>query len=202
MLYIGKHYFEGYEEKLVLKKNGKGFRKVRIYTGSVYQPDLPIKRFWLKKASFCVLVCLFFLLLICGGQTRLPANSSKVVMLPFFVGMMAGVYCAAGVFHLALAPFHMTVFQYNEFRKQIHWGSCVSAIAMAVTSVACAILITVQRLRGGAANGWTQFAVLLSDMLCAAIMLLVNRVEERSRYICIPGKGTAEETGAADNGPE
>lgn len=189
---IGKQYFEGFEEKFIPRANGKGFRKVRVYLGDIYRLEGSDRQWRRKKITLACCILAYFGLMVGCGSLRTLANVSVYVMLPYAVGLISGGYCAMGVWHCIAAPRDMTVFQYNEQRKQLKNGSRIAACAMAACSASNLICLILWGLGGQLLKGMLakELIVLFSNMTCAALMASIHLLEKKANYILIPGKGS------------
>ena len=194
MLQIGKAYFEGYEEKFSPRKNGRGYKKIRVYTGDVYHPELTEKQWGFKKLLFTFLILGFFVLLFCGGSIRTTSNQTALVTLPYIAALLSGGYCSVGVMHFLTKKTSMTVFGFKEFRGQVLRGSAAAAIAMGLTCAANLAVIAVGLLRGGRGAQWvgTEFTVMLCNLCGCFAMYGIHAVEKAARYTVTPGRPPEE----------
>ena len=197
MLYIGKPYFEGYEEKFILKRNGRGFKKVRLYTGDVYRVRDTRQQWLQKKIVFAVSCLLFYLLLFQGGLLNARSNHVLYIVLPYAVSLIAGSYCAIGIFHYLISKMDMTVFEFHEYRKQIQSGSAAASCSMAVSVFANLICIGIwlfYERRPLMSLRW-EWCVLAANAACCFIMAMIYRLEKTTEFILIPGESETDEKG-------
>lgn len=189
---IGKHYFEGYEEKFVPKANGKGYKKVRVYLGDVYCLEGTDSQWKTRKLTLVGCILAYFALMLYFGSLRTLANVSVYVTLPYAIGLIAGGYCAMGVFHAVTASRKMTVFEYTEQHRQLEKGSLVAACAMAACVASNLICLVLWGLGGQILEGMLakELMVLFSNMICAVLMAAIHLMEKKSAYTVIPGKGS------------
>lgn len=193
MLYIGKKYFEGYEEKFVPKKHGAGYKKVRVYCGDIYRIEGSAAWQTGRKLLFAALAVLFFAVFFWGGHLRTRSNASALVVLPYAAGLIAGGYYLIGVVNLLLAKPSLTVFKFREIHQQLLWGSAAAACGTAAAALGGAVLIALWHWRGGTAPLQGEWLTLGSNALCALAMLAAHVLERRVRYTVCPGRSSADE---------
>lgn len=126
------------------------------------------------------------------GSLRTLANVAVYVTLPYAMGLIAGGYCAMGVFHAVSVPRNMTVFEYNEQHVQLEKGSLVAACAMAACVASNLICLVLWGLGGQLLEGMLakELMVLFSNMTCTVLMAAIHLLEKKSVYVVTPGKGS------------
>lgn len=194
---IGKQYFEGYEEKFVPKTNGKGYKKVRVYLGDSYRLEGTDQQWVIRKLTLSGCILAYFVLMLWCGSLPALANVSAYVMLPFAIGLIAGGYCAIGVFNAVVASRNMTVYDHNEQHKQLKNGSLAAACAMTACTASNVVCLILWGINGLIPEGMLprELVVLFSNMICAILMAYIYLLEKKSVYTVIPGKRSNQSDG-------
>lgn len=188
-------HFEGYSEVAVPRRDGKGTRIERIYTGDYFRQDLTGRqRIWIRL----LYVALFlWAVALCVSNAILPlaSNSTWYVTLPQAVSIAFLSWIIIAFYSYLPAKQDMTVAEYRSSSLSLlkaTWGSAISLGLIAVANLLfIALNLSNEPLREllGAAK----------YVVSALMTLAINRIEKRVTYLSIPSQNQPPENSVKIN---
>lgn len=109
------HYFEGYIETKVKKKNKKRLSIIRVYGSDYIQQAVNTKTWWSLKISFLLFVIIHIGIFFYAASLKIPCNMQSYTSLAVAVVVLSD-----------LAVFCFTGFRLGTHRKMTRWEYKVS----------------------------------------------------------------------------
>jgi len=175
-------HFEGYSEITVPKRNGKGTRIQRIYTGNYFRQDLTERqRILIRVLYVAFFLCVAFLY-TSSAILPLTINSTWYVVLPEAVSLIFLFWILIAFFSYLPAERDMTIEGYRSSSLSLLKATMGCTICLGITTLATLIFIVLNPSDG-----------LLGVLLCSVkffvgglITLGMNWIERKAKYLMIP----------------
>jgi len=182
-------HFDGYSEVAVPKRDGKGTRIERVYTGDYYRQDLIQHRRILIRLLYVALFLCAVALFVSNAILPLASNSTWYVALPQ-AGSVAFLFWILAAFYFYLpAQRDMTIATYR--------GSSLSLLKATRGAAVCLGLVALANLSFLMLNpSLEHLAELLGTakyVICALMTLGINQVEKRVAYVSVPSQNRPPE---------
>lgn len=181
-------YFDGYEIQSVPKKNGRGWRTVRVYVGDTYEPAGGRARLNAAKLRYAAWILVFFGCMLFGGAWRSPVNSSPLVVLPYSVALIAGLFALIGIGRLLCTRERMTRYSYNRYCREVGYGAPTACAGGLLAAAASLFMLIRDCLIAGAGAPIDYLIPMVSFVLCAAAAYAIRAQHERTQFTEIKGR--------------
>jgi hypothetical protein len=112
-------FFENYSEAMVPKKNGKGNRIIRMYTGYYYRRACSDLNWVLTKFAYIVLYLIGASAYICAFGSPLAGNFNECAALPGLLSAVAMLLLLANIISCTFENRTMTIYGYRTSFKRL-----------------------------------------------------------------------------------
>jgi len=177
-------HFEGYSEITVPKRNGKGTRIQRIYTGNYFRQDLTERQRILIRVLYVALFLCIAYLYTSSAVLPLTINSTWYVVLPQAVSLPFLFWILIAFFSYLPAERDMTIEGYRSSSLSLLKATMGCTICLGITALATLIFIVLN-----------PSDELLGVLLCSVkffvgglITLGMNWIERKVGYLTIPNQ--------------
>ena len=172
-------YFQGYTEAKVAKKNGKGFKVIRLYTDPWWVHDMDDKKWVLQKAIVGVLSILSLAVYIASAANRVSGNvDSAVVIVGGLLSAAALLFQLVWTGIYVTRPRKMTVYDCESSSKNLKVWSFVAAAILAFTGVASFIYGLVS----DSGTLLSSLGYLVSGAALVPVILIENKTEYTEEF--------------------
>lgn len=172
-----QRYFQGYTEAKVAKKNGKGFKVIRIYTDPWHVHDMDDAKWKRQKAAIGALSAFALVAYVLSALNRGTGNNASMLV------VVTGLLSAASLlFQLVWALLYvtrarkMTVYDCDSTSRSIKLWSVITAALLALTAASSLI-------KGAAVKDSATLISALGYFLSAGALALVYLIERKTEYI-------------------
>ena len=177
-------HFEGYSEITVPKRNGKGTRIQRIYTGNYFRQDLTERqRIFIHVLYVALFLCIAFMY-TSSAILPLAINSTWYVVLPQAGSLPFLFWILIAFFSYLPAELDIKIADYRSSSVYLLKATKGSAISLGITALATLVFIILNPSDES-----------LREMLCAGqyivaglIALAMHMIERKVRYLTIPNQ--------------
>ena len=128
-------YFEGYTEAKIPKKNGKGYKIIRIYTGNYHVQNVSDRQWILKKFAYAVLIIAAVFFFLAASLNRNPGNSTVFVALFSGFSAFSLIFASVSCINYICSSRKMTVFMWKKSSGGIKRWCFASACCLFCTAV-------------------------------------------------------------------
>ena len=177
-------HFEGYSEIAVPKRNGKGTRIQRIYTGNYFRQDLTERQRVLIRVLYVAFFLCVAFLYTSSAILPLTINSTWYVVLPEAVSLIFLFWILIAFFSYLPAERDMTIESYRSSSRYLLKATMGSAICLGITALTTLVFIILNPSDES-----------LRELLCAGqyivaglIALAMYRIERKVSYLTIPNQ--------------
>lgn len=168
-------YFQGYIPVAVPKKNGKGFRTIRVYTAPFRVLDMTDRERRLHKAAVAGLTVLAAACYLWAAFDPTACNADPMVAFPGGLSLAALLFAVIAAAAYVTAPRKMTIYEADHSHRSLMRWDLLSAVFLVVTGFACVLRLI---LKGGdaAIALWTAARYMLSGGVLALLYRRENTV--------------------------
>ncbi len=181
-------YFENYTEKKVPRKNGKGTRIVRVYTGEYYKHEMPDDEWKKLKIVYGLSYLLAVAALILGMSRNALSNYTKFMALLGMIAILMSGWILFVLLSYLPAGRKLTIGEFKATNKPLITASLAGAISMGILSLSSILsLIFVKDV------GYELFNAAIYA-LGGLLLLLIWRKENKIQYERVPNENCVPKT--------
>lgn len=161
-------YFQGYIPVNVPKKNGKGFRTVRVYTAPFRVLDMTDRERKAHKTVVLGLTALAVAWYLWAAFASTACNADPMVAFPGGLSLTALLFAVIAAVSYVAAPRKMTIYEADHSHQSLMRWDLLSAVFLVITGLACVLCLI---LKGGdaAIALWTAARYILSGGVLALL---------------------------------
>jgi len=179
-------YFEGYQIRTKPDICKKGLKTIHEYEGDVYRLDMTDRQQLIKKFLCTGLILAFFSMGLAAGVQNVAANKGYAAV-PYILALLSGCYCCLGIINMLIAHKDMTKFEYNEYTKQIRYGSVCTMYATGLAALIHLSFLIIAVVSGTSASLGNELLALLYIGVSCSCVAGIRQIEKKSSYIVISG---------------
>lgn len=169
--------FEGYTE--YKRPNEKGKMKiVRVYTGQYYRPDLSIGHRRLLRAVYLVLFLIMLGCFIVGASLDTEVNYNIYTNIIIAATVPAAFWMAIALVNYLAAPEKLKIPEYKSGPVRLKTASMVCFVLSLMRFLSLALYCLC--IKGALTSG--DLTAMIYALICAAAMILINRIENKVVY--------------------